>query len=152
MPYMPEKRHCFEGLYNFDRVVHKISGIQKMGKNLVYTVCTCKISTTLKAYMLVIFSQNLIKLGQVGPYDLRDSKNGQKLVYTVCTCKMSTALKAYMSVIFGQNLIKLGQGGPYDLRDSKNGQRFGLYRMHLQNGYHFGGLFLSHFWSELNKT
>ena len=104
-------------------MVHKISGIPKMGKNLVYTVCTCKISTTLKAYMLVIFSQNLIKLGQVGPYDLRDSKNGQKLVYTVCTCKMSTALKAYMSVIFGQNLIKLGQGG-----------------------------YVGHFWSEFDKT
>ena len=65
---------------------------------------------------------------------------------------MSTTLEAYISVIFGQNLIRLGQVGPFDIKDSKNGQKIGIYRMYQQNEHDFGGLYLSHFWSELDKT
>ena len=36
-------------------------------------------STTFEAFISIIFDQNLIKLWQGGPLDLRDSKNGQKL-------------------------------------------------------------------------
>ena len=49
-----------------------------MGKNLVYTTCTSKMSTTLKAYNLAIFGQNSIKLVQGGPLNLRNFQNGTK--------------------------------------------------------------------------
>ena len=52
-----------------------------MGKKLVYTTCTSKMSTTLKAYNLAIFGQNSTKLVhnvQGGPLNLRDLKNGQE--------------------------------------------------------------------------
>ena len=49
-----------------------------MGKNLVYTACTSKISTTFKVYNLAVFDQNSMKLVQGGPLNLRNFKNGQK--------------------------------------------------------------------------
>ena len=38
-----------------------------------------------------------------------------------------------------------------DLRNSKKWQKIGVYCMCLQNDHNFEGLYLSHFWSELNK-
>ena len=50
-----------------------------MGKNLLYTACTCKMSTTLKAHISALFLSELkTKLGLGGPLELSDFKNGQK--------------------------------------------------------------------------
>ena len=64
-----------------------------MIKNLVCTACTSKMSTTLKAYISAIFSQNSIKLQQGGPLDLKDFKSGQK--FGLYQQKMSDGLMAY---------------------------------------------------------
>ena len=63
----------------FDMVVHWISEISKMGKNLVSSACTSKRNTTLEAYISGIFCENSKKLGQDGPLDFRFFKNGQKI-------------------------------------------------------------------------
>ena len=148
--------HFWTDLADFwygDSLWNELQGdITKIEKLKVYTVCTSKMCTTLKAHILVFFGQNLIKLGQGGPLDIMDSKNGQNLVCTVCTSKMCNTLKAHISVIFGQNLIKPGHCGPLDIMDSKSGQNFGIWSIYQQKGHHFWGPYLSHFWSELNKT